>query len=570
MALPALSEATIRGHASDESYSRGASYFAQRAVGDLVLRGSTLSSDVEGGEVEPYRVRVTFDKAGVTMAICTCPYDWGGWCKHIVATLLKAIYEPGAIEERPPLDTLLADLDRSQLQTLLVDLANADPDTADEIERRAGLMRLATSGAAKPADRAVGAAPRRSPIDQAMIRQQVRLALRPARRGRYEYDYYDEDDPGDEFVEGVRPVLEQANRFVEGGEPHSALAVLEALTEEYLGASELFDEIEEIYGSYEGSAVEFFGELSEAWAAALLSAELDRDALDEWGEKIAAWREQAEDYGGGAAFDLALTAAEQGWDYPPLLRVLGGEITEKGAWEEESPDFADELALIRLRILERQGRQQEYLYLAEAEGQIDRYVAMLARMGRTQEAVDEGLKYLATPAEAAEVAKILREQGDLDGALRMAEHGVALQSQGYGNSQKAELAEWAAEMATGMGQGERALQLAEAAFSNVPSLSGYLRAQSLAGERWEAVKPPLLQHLRQSHAAEAKVDVFLHERLFDDAIAAVKDAYDARLIERVMDAVVALRPDWVIETATRQAEEIMDAGKAQHYGGAAG
>ena len=42
-----------------------------------------------------------------------------------------------------------------------------------------------------------------------------------------------------------------------------------------------------------------------------------------------------------------------------------------GAWAGEAPAYADELAVARLNVLERRGRWQEYLYLAEAESQTE-------------------------------------------------------------------------------------------------------------------------------------------------------------------------------------------------------
>jgi uncharacterized Zn finger protein len=406
--------------------------------------------------------------------------------------------------------------------------------------------------------------------------------MRPPRRGRYDdYNYYDDEDPGGEIVQAVRPLLDQARGFVVGGEPRSALDILSALTEEYLaGYQDLAGEWEEIYGYgvAEGSAGEFFGELAEVWAEAILSAELSADERDEWGERLADWNDEAEDAGAGTPFDIAMTAAEQAWDYPPLQRVLAGQITDDGAWDEEPPDYADDLALVRLRVLERQGRQQEYLYLAQAEGQIERYVLMLARMGREQEAVEEGIQYLNRPQDLFELAKVLRERGELEGALRVAEHGLEIKPPStsdqymsyYVEHDKAELASWTADLAAGMGRRHRALHAAETAFRVAPSLVAYLKAQDLAGQRWQALKPALLEQLRRSHAADAKVDVFLHEQLLDDAIAAVKDGYSYGLLERVMDAAISKRPDWVIEAATAQAERIIDAGDAQHYDHAVG
>ena len=61
------------------------------------------------------------------------------------------------------------------------------------------------------------------------------------------------------------------------------------------------------------------------------------------------------------------------------------------------------------------------------------------------------------------------------------------------------------------------------------------------------------------------VEVFLHEDLIDDAIAAVKGSYNDRLIEKVVDAAITTRPEWAIQASRKQAEAIMDAAKAKHY-----
>ena len=102
-----------------------------------------------------------------------------------------------------------------------------------------------------------------------------------------------------------------------------------------------------------------------------------------------------------------------------------------------------------------------------------------------------------------------------------------------------------------------------------PSLRGYQQIQNLAGDAWQTLKPDLLQHLRTmdnwSHA-EAIVQIFLHEGSIDDAIATVTDTYARpNLIQVVMDAAIAYKPEWVIATATRPAEEIMNRGKAESY-----
>lgn len=160
--LPPLSEAQIRQHACAESFARGVDYERRGAVGPLVLRGDLLHAEVEGSEYEPYRVTVSFDAGGVRAASCSCPYDWGGLCKHIVATLLAYIHAPpGVVAVRPPLAELLAGLDRGQLEGLLLRLAAQD---AELIERIDGLIAATPTAAAalEPADGTEGAARRPS------------------------------------------------------------------------------------------------------------------------------------------------------------------------------------------------------------------------------------------------------------------------------------------------------------------------------------------------------------------------------------------------------------------------
>ena len=119
MAFPQLSIANIRAYSDAQSFTRGETYYAQGAVVSLVLREQRLQAAVEGNDPVPYRVQILFDPGGITAATCTCPYDWGGWCKHIVATLLTCLHQPEAIVQRPPLTPQLGTLSADQLRQLL-------------------------------------------------------------------------------------------------------------------------------------------------------------------------------------------------------------------------------------------------------------------------------------------------------------------------------------------------------------------------------------------------------------------------------------------------------------------
>ena len=551
MDLSGLTEGLIRQCVSAESFQRGREYFRDGAVVSLARRGDVLQGEVEGSQPSPYRTRVVVDAGGIADAECDCPYDWGGWCKHIVATLLASIDCPEAVDERPSVEALLEDLDREQLRALMLGLAERDPSLADAIEGEIALLR------ARPTDTtAAGVAqpqPRQTAVDPSAFRRQVRASLHSLDRMRRSEAYWHVGG----VVGEVSGVLGQARAFVEAGDGKNALVVLEAITEEYVdGWVELDD------SNGEGSG--FFEELGPVWTEALLTAELTPAERRAWVEKLDRWARDVADYGVETAFDAARAAAEQGWDYPPLQRVLQGQITERGAWEDEAPDYADELADARLNVLERQGRHQEFLHLAEAESQTERYTTMLARLGRTAEAVEYGLEYLGTTHDALALATTLRERGELEAALRIAEHGLSL------GEPKATLATWLCDLAAAMGQTERALRAATLAFRESPTLSTYLRAQELAGERWPEHRDELLGHLRRmkSYYPQGQVEVFLHEGLVDDAIAAVEGGATHTIVAQVVDAAIHSRPDWAIRTCRQQADSIMDEGKAQYYGAA--
>jgi uncharacterized Zn finger protein len=92
------------------------------AVLRLTRRGDQLAAEVEGSQEAPYRVSVTLGAGGVAAAGCSCPYDWGGVCKHVVAALPTYLRAPERVEARPAVGGLLEGLDRAQLQAILVRL----------------------------------------------------------------------------------------------------------------------------------------------------------------------------------------------------------------------------------------------------------------------------------------------------------------------------------------------------------------------------------------------------------------------------------------------------------------
>jgi len=559
---PQLTEAQVRALASTESFARGREYQDEGAVVRLSRRGDQLLAEVEGSDYAPYEVTVTLDAGGIVGYDCTCPYDWGGACKHIVASLLATIEEPEEVEQRPALDTLLAGLSADQLRGILTTLAKERPTLADVVESQVLLLQHAPAAppaAGEPETAAAGAhlrstRERQTPLDPQPFQRQVRAAFASAGRMRSSDDYWHAGS----VLASVRQVAQQARPYSEAGDGRTALVILTAVTTEYLDEWTEMDVSDDMYGA-------FFDELGDLWTEALLNADLSAAERRTWVEQFAAWREELADYSVDEGFAMAEAAAQQGWDDPALQRVLQGESPAPGAGDGAPPPYADELTVARLRVLERQGRTQEYLNLAEAAGQMALYHAMLVKLGRVAEAIESGLQHLATAEAALAVAQALRGAGALPEALRLAEHGLTLPGR------HVPLARWLRDLASGAGQPDRALPAAQAVLAEEPSLADYEALQALAGECWPALREEQFAALRQrrSYNPQAQVDIFLHEGLIDDAIASVDATTAAPLLDAVIEAAIATRPAWVIALCERLAGQIIEEGRAKHCSEAA-
>jgi uncharacterized Zn finger protein len=534
MSLPELKPSHIRQGASDESFARGVSYFHQGAVGELVLRGDLLQADVSGSAYEPYRVSVVLADDGVRSAGCSCPYDWGGWCKHIVATLLAYINAGrGEVQLRPPLSELLAGFDREQLLALLLRLAEHDPTLADRIERLIAPTPLRSAPAlARPAS-----------ADVPTFRRQLRRAFASP-----------DDDYGasSRVVAALEPLAEQIDGLIAGENPEAALPLLEALTEEYGGRWLEYDDSDGELGA-------FFDDLGQLWAEALLEADLPRGEREAWVHRLGEWNDGAADYG-IEGLEVALRAAEEGWDAPWLGPALRGEPVAL-----ELDDWATEALLpIRLRVLERKGLTRDALNLAVVSGRRREQALLLVSLGQTDAAIALARGELQTADDLLALATVLRERGDGARALLVGELGLGK------SPPRAPLAIWLFDLATAEGRVELALRAGEAALREAPELGLFQRMRSVAGEQWPATRERLLQALRATsvswQTARGLVDIWLHEGLVDDAIKVVGQGAAGGELMRVVDAATPSHPAWAISAATAQAEAIMNGGDAARYG----
>jgi uncharacterized Zn finger protein len=539
--------------------------------------GNCLCGEVEGNEVAPYQITIEFDAGGISEAKCTCPYDYEGWCKHIVAVALTSIRKPETIHQRPSLNELLDRLNHAQTQALIQELVAREPELLNQIDRF-------VSKISPPIVQQVSTTEPRPKSQTSVDAQHYRYQAKQMMRNCLQH--WEEGWEENPIDEDLPEIVDQVQAFIDRGEGNDALVILTAITE---ACVEDWDEVSD----YGADGEDLIALLDPVWAAAVLTAELSsaeaslqgRGYANDLQVNLEEWQDQL-----SGEFEIAGEALRQGWDTPELLAILQGENAD--LWEDERPSYADKLTRIRLEILNLQERYPEYLQLALAENLIEEYLVLLAQMGRIAEVMAASDR-IEDAGQALAVAKVLREQDALTEALSIAKAGLDLpdristsqaeqqfftvrQSPGLvgvasplENQHRYELADWTSELAQGLGDTATALTARTNAFKLRPSMRGYQQIQTLASDTWPTLQPDLLQHLRTManwNYAEAKVQIFLREGSIDDAITTVNDSYaSANLIQVVMDAAMTHKPEWVIATAIRPAEDIMNRGKAESY-----
>lgn len=548
--FPAYTEADIRNAVGAEIFERGRDYFDSGMVQQLVMRGETLHAIVEGSQYTPYQVNICFAGDEIVAADCTCPYDWDGWCKHIVAALLAAKAEPASIEERATVATLINALTRDELATLLQDLLAEQPDLVNTVESWLAQQKLATltTQATTPATATAQPAIPAPPLDSKTMQQTIRKALRGLNK-----------------AEAAERLMDQVQTLLYAGEGRNALTMLQALTDEYVAAlSPMESRYNDYYDEYEDDGSDsVLDALDALWAEVILSLDLSKAEQQVISDQIEDWTDQVAEREIEATFSTTQLALQYGWDYPPLQCALRGEFTVNGVWADKAPYGADALAQVRLTVLERQGRTEEYLNLALAEGQLYAYVLMLAKVGRVQAAVSEGFRLLNQAPEVLALAHTLQQQGAEAEAIQIAQHGLS-----HAQGSKHALAIWLRDRHLSRGEVAQALETAIIALGEQPDMDAYRQLQILAGDGWSKVRTQALAALRGKRTFGndmAKAEIFLSEELWDDAIHAVDGDYGSEAVVMVMRRLYQQRPDWVIQRATRFAELIMDAGKAQRY-----
>src|ERR671939_435611 len=132
--LPRPTEAHIRELASEKSFDRGEAYYHDGSILEPVRQERELLAQCQGSDYEPYQVIATLAESGIAETSCTCPYDYGGICKHVVALLLTYIKDYQAFRPVPQLTALPAGRSREELIALVGEMIKREPELLSLVE----------------------------------------------------------------------------------------------------------------------------------------------------------------------------------------------------------------------------------------------------------------------------------------------------------------------------------------------------------------------------------------------------------------------------------------------------
>ncbi len=342
-ALFKLSIPLIRSYVSESLFALGENLYQQQTVQWLVQRGDGIEGAVQVVDKNNY-VYLQFHEGSLISTQCTCHEGERG-CEHIVAVLLGCLMGNPVIESKATLDSLLAHLHKTQLQAIILALLKRQPQLTQLVEH---LL----------ASQVTVNLPEYLQIDVELTRRHIREAL------NYGFD-----------CDLFRNFLGQITTFLQSGEVSNALTLLELVTEEALltweGYQTRYDYKDE------GTVTEFFVELDQLWATAILSMQLSVEQVEYWRHCLTQW--EAELIDSPFQFSTAIYALEYGWHYPPLGAILQGNDRVL-LWETLPNEVRKQLLEVYAQLLLKQRRYPEYLRLMRTQRSFWVYLGLRVRL----------------------------------------------------------------------------------------------------------------------------------------------------------------------------------------------
>ncbi len=509
--LSKLTANQVRKLVTPQSYDRGQTYASQGAIMVPIRRGTEIEAMCQGSAHAPYRVRAHLGTNDILSASCTCPYDWGGYCKHIVALLLTYIRAPQDFVERKTVDELLKERSHEELVTLVGEMLARYPDLEVLIDRPIA-----------------GSTPTGKPLDTSSFRRELRQAMQG-------YDGW-----GDHTAEdAMLSVARSAAQFGNAEDWHAARAIYSAILDECLEDAAMFDDDGDFIASLGGvvdGLIECLAhtEIAEddderrstidslldayIWDVNFggtgLSDEVPQTILEHLKpEDLDAARERVR-----TALEKALASGYGSWSSETYGRFL---------MQLDTIDTDPEQVIVRLR--------EQGLYRLVFE--------KLLEMGRGDEAIKVTEEYLTRPYERLLAVRDLADAGYTEVAIRLAEETLQ-------TDYREDLTEWLLGQYQKHGDREAQLRLQRQRMHTRPHLSNYEALHKVAESlgQWQDVRSEIVKWLEEQGHIDVLTHVYLYEQDWDAA-------WDTAEKATTQQGQRLFRPGWGMPLALEVAEK---------------
>jgi uncharacterized Zn finger protein len=466
--LPTLTESHVRRLAGEKSFERGESYYRGGAILEPVRQGMELRAHCEGSEYEPYQVSATLTKTGIGGTSCTCPYDWGGLCKHLVALLLTYVHKPDAFRVIAPLSEMLAGRTKEDLIAMISEMVKREPELISIVE-----LAAATQSA--------------KPIDVETYRRQVRQAMR-------------RENP--RVIEKELGALgDAAARLGKSGDWRTAGAVYHALLAE---AVRCYDEEVQMMDE-DGDIAVIIDDFAQGVSQCLKQSQADSGTRQTWLESLLEARLTDIKLGGidfaSSAYEAILeNATDEEWAW--VEERLRGEISKRSGWAREM------LVRFLANGHKRHGRENEATALIHEMGTPEQRAFLLLKEKKIDDAVALArTHFLQLPGLMVQFADALVAAGAKAEAVRLITEGAGMKDPHWGYP------EWLVKHHCKHGNLREALKWQQQIFSQHPSPEALKPLRELAKKvgQWEQIRADTLKALEQQKNFALLIEIALEE-----------------------------------------------------------
>jgi uncharacterized Zn finger protein len=478
---PKITEAKIRQLSTAQIFERGQQYYRNGAITNPTRQDNRIWSDCYGSEL--YQVSATLTPSDVTDLRCSCPFDWGGACKHEVALLLTYAYQPEAFHIIPPLHELLANYSRDDLLTLIDRVIQQYPDLLTSLEIVAEVSAPQLAGKA---------------IDTRAYCRQIQRAL--------------QGDDMRTIAKALEPALKTAEQLYDVGDHFNAgcfyQILLAEITTSYEGELQSID--------YDGYVAGFSQDAAAGLGCCLANGAIAPTTRQDWLNTLLEGVLRDVNIGGmdfadGARDAIIEFATDAEWHI--LETRIRQEISRSSSrWNR---DYLVELLAERLKhIGQGTASDQVMLEMSSPEQQI----FILVRQGQYDVAIGIAKQHIASlPGLVTRFADALVTAGETKKALQY-------MTEEYSANDHYSAGEWLVKYYDEQGDPKAALKFAEAGLVKRPWLQNYQRIQQMAESinSWTKVRSRLLKQLTENKRWNTLMEIAIYEQDAERALKLLK------------------------------------------------